>query len=60
VQTRGLGERVVVSARYRKDEQALGAATTVTSLRFVPYEDQGYGAYRKLLNQAATSEGAKR
>jgi hypothetical protein len=31
VQTRGLGEGVVVSARYRKDEQALETATTVTS-----------------------------
>ena len=33
------------------------------ALRFVPHEDlqaEGYGAYRKLLNQAATTEGAKR
>jgi hypothetical protein len=33
------------------------------ALRFVPYEDlqaEGYGAHRKLLNQAATTEGAKR
>jgi hypothetical protein len=33
------------------------------ALRCVPYEDlqaEGYGAYRKLLNQAATTEGAKR
>ena len=33
------------------------------ALRFLPYEDlqaEGYGAYRKLLNQAATTEGAKR
>jgi hypothetical protein len=71
-----------VSARYRRDEQALGTATTVTSwpmarsrsagrrycinraaLRFVACEDlqaEGYLPYRKLRNQAATIEGAKR
>jgi peptide methionine sulfoxide reductase MsrB len=33
------------------------------ALRFVPSENlqaEGYGAYRNLLNQAATIEGAKR
>jgi peptide methionine sulfoxide reductase MsrB len=33
------------------------------ALRFVACEDllaEGYGAYRELLNQAATTEGAKR
>ena len=33
------------------------------ALRFVPYEDleaEGYGVYRQLLNQAATTKGAKR
>jgi hypothetical protein len=35
----------------------------LAALGFVPCEDlqaEGYGAYRNLLNQAATSEGAKR
>ena len=86
-----------MSARYRKDEQALvqlprrgarsprralGTATTVTSQRMAPLEEsgpailhqlgrvgfvacedlqaEGYGAYRNLCDQAATSEGAKR
>jgi hypothetical protein len=38
-------------------------AVNSVALRFVPSEDlqvKGYGAYRKLLNQAATTEGAKR
>lgn len=39
-----------------------GTGADDATLRFVPHEDLqalGYGAYRKLLNQAVKTEGAK-
>jgi hypothetical protein len=48
-----------VSARYRKDEQALRQLGRAALRAHEDLQAEGYGAYRKLHNQATTTEGAK-
>ena len=61
LQTRGLNGQVLAEGPV--EEGGRRYCINSAALRSVRYEElqaQGYGAYRELRNQAATTEGAKR